>query len=586
MFGPRRLWFKARMGANRVATEPIPKRGRYVRMDAYERLVEGLPARLSPGRTQRLTEKATRDAVAAVPLANPVQAAQEIEALLERMLATSWSGGERLAALEHLAGPVVSLCAGIERHIGAEPYPLPPASAERAAMAQRLEWMLASAYAIGVHELCAPAGKVPMFKGKLVTAACVAALGYASEALLWAYRQYRAAPAGVWQLLHAVYAFAAECGLADQPADDPQVAGATVSTRAVYMQALLLAASNPYRFSTQELRDAVAVIRCVAGQCRLQPASGAGIGVDTHGDSGPQYIAADPAPSGTLALDVEPATRIFAERAAAWPVAEDALELPLPGGGVQPASRRFLKHLEAGWTTAARGYGRLAANHALDVAVGMRALHYALSGGVDFATFVRRVQGEAMTAGRHGLKSATPWPVTADTAEPPVFHGEVLDQSEGGYRLRLQCSAVDGTRLRIGDVIGLATATEAAAERDWMVGIVRWLTHTDDGELLGIELLHRTARAAGLRPVLIGGEPLVAQRAIELPGAAVDAGVSLLVASRFARNVASVEMVLPALASDWKSAAEASVWKFAGAEEVGTGCVRVNLVPMAEAVRA
>ncbi|HEX7349312.1 MAG TPA: hypothetical protein VF264_06685 [Rhodanobacteraceae bacterium] len=555
-------------------------------MDAYERLVEGLPTRLSPGRTQRLTEKATRDAVAAIPLANPVQAAQEVEGLLERMLATTWNGGERLAALEHLAGPVANLCAGIERHIGAEPYPLPPASAERAATAQRLEWQLACAYAIGMHELCAPAGKVPMFKGKLIAAASVAALAHASEALQWSYRQYRAAPAGVWRLLHAVHAFAAECDVADQPADDPQVAGAVVSARAAYLQALLLAASNPYRFSTQELRNAVAAIRCVAGQCRLQAPTDAGVGIDAQADVGPHYVAGDAWQPGMLALDVEPATRIFAERSAAWPETTDALELPAPGGGVQPASRRFLDHLKAGWITAARGYGRIPANHVLDVAVGMRALHYALAGGVDFATFVRRVQGEAMTAGRHGLKSAAPWPVTTDAAEPPAFRGEVLDQSEGGYRLRLQCGVVEGTRLRIGDVIGLATAADTVADRDWMVGVIRWLTHTDDGELLGVELLHRTARAAGVRPITVAGEPLVAQRAIELPGAEGDVGLSLLIANRFPHHVTTVEIVLPALVSDWKTAAEASLWKFAGAEEVGAGCVQVNLLPAAEAVRA
>ena len=556
-------------------------------MDAYQRLVEGLPARLPPGRTQRLNEKSVREAVAGVPLANPVQAAQEIEQLLDRMLATTWVGGERLAALVHLAGPVASLCAGIERHIGAEPYPLPPASAERAATAQRMEGKLACTYALGLHELCAPAGKVPMFKGKWIPAAAAAALTHAGEALLWAYRQYQAVPEGTWRLLHAVYAFAVESGAAGQPVDAALAGATAASARAAYMQALLLAASNPYRFSTRELHDAVAAIRCVAGECRLREGADTGIGVDAHADGGPRYMAADAQHAGVLALDTAPAARIFEERIALLPAGVEAVDLPLPDGGVRATTRHFLRYLQAGWATTARGYGRITASHELTVAIGMRALHYALAGGVDFATFVRRVQGDAMTVGRHALPSAAAWLVSGDAAQPPMLRGEVLDQSEGGYRLRLKCSADDGARLRIGDVIGLATADDdAATEGDWMVGIIRWLTHAADGELLGVELLHRTARAAGLRPVTRGGERLVAQRAIELPGAGGDAGLALLVANRFAGDVATVELVLPALASDWKASAEAALWRLAGTEDLGAGCVRINLVALPEAVRA
>ena len=70
-------------------------------MDAYQRLTEDLPARLPPGRSQRVSEKATREAVAGLPLANPAQALQEVEQVLDGLLATTWSGGERIAALAH-----------------------------------------------------------------------------------------------------------------------------------------------------------------------------------------------------------------------------------------------------------------------------------------------------------------------------------------------------------------------------------------------------------------------------------------------------------------------------------------------------
>ncbi|TAN05763.1 MAG: hypothetical protein EPN38_10400 [Rhodanobacteraceae bacterium] len=550
-------------------------------MDAYQRLLEGLPNRLPPVRSRRMGEKAVRDAIAVVPLANPAQAASEVEHLLDAVLAAVWSGGERMAALAHLYAPVASLCRDVEHKLGAESYPLPAGNAARAALAQRLEWKLACACALGVHEWCAPVGKIPLFKTKAVAAACVAGLLHAGQTLLWAYRQYAAPPAGAWRLLHGLYAFAQEAGVADQAVADPLVAGAATAARSVYLQALLLAASGPQRFSARELRDAEAAIRCVADACGLAPGHGPGLGVDAGSDAGPAYIAEDGWSASTLALDVAPAARTFDECCALLPAGAEQVELPRPGG-VQRVRVEFLRHVQAGWVTAARSHGRLAASHSLEVVVGMHALHYVLAGGVDFATFVRRVHSQAIAGGHHELASASAWAVGADGLAPPVLRADVLDQSEGGYRLRMQVDGSEGARLRVGDMVGLATAADSADERDWMVGLVRWLKHADAGELVGVELLHRTARAAGLRPVGADGKPLVPQRAVELPDNGQDR-LSLLVASRFARDAATAEVVLPALASDWKVPAAAGVWRLGGAEDLGAACVRLTLVRQSDA---
>jgi hypothetical protein len=552
-------------------------------MDPYQRLIEGLPERQSPGRSSRATEKAMREAVASLPLANPTQALGEVEQLLDGMLATAWSGGERAAALAHLHAPVASLCHGIATRIGAESHPLTPAGAAQAAAAQRLELKLASACAIGLHELCAPAGKPPRFKGKLVTTTLVAGLAHAMRALQWACRQYQAPPAGLWLRLHALYAFATAIGVAEQAVDSPLPDDGPRTAHATYAEALLLALSDPHRFSAQELQHACAVIRCVAGQCDLRPALAPGLAVDTLADSGPGFVDAPRLATspGMLAVNVEPVVRVFDERIALLPAGSDAVRLPCPGGRALDVSARFLRHLQAGWETAARGHGRLLASHALDVVVGMHALHYVLAGEVDFATFVRRVNSEAVAAGQRGLVKA--WPTNSDGAQPACLRGEVLDQSAGGYRLRLHPGDCDGTRLRIGEVIGLAATVEAAEEREWMVGVVRWLTHTEDGESVGVELLHRSARAAGLRPVTREGEALVPQRAVELPGADGQAGLSLLVTSLFAGDVAKVEVILPALPSDWQGAATVGTWRYGGAEPLGAACIRVALAADSDA---
>lgn len=466
--------------------------------------------------------------------------------------------------------------------MGADPHPLPAASAERAAAAQRMEWQLACGYAVGLHELCAPAGKLPRFKGKLAAAAAVAGLVHASRVLVWAYRQYRTPPPGVWRLIHVLHAFAGELGLADQAVEDACLGGGQVSARNVYAQTLLLAISNPYRFSARELKDASAVIRCVGGYCGLARAGTQGVSVDTSADAGPGYVAEEQlaAGAGVLALDLQPVEHIFDERIALLPRGASLLDLPRPGGGVVTTPVALLRRLQAGWTTAARGHARFPASHVLELVVGMHALHYALAGNLDFATFIRQVHGEAITVGRHELASA--WLSNTDTARPLPVRAEVFDQGEGGYRLRLQAS--DGARLRIGEVVGLAPASDDEDERDWMVGIIRWLRLEDEHVWLGVELLHRTARAAGVRPVAANGETLVPQRAVELPGCVPDGGLALLVMNHFPGDATTAEVVLPPLASDWNASAAVGVWRCEGDEVLGSACVRVNLVREAPAL--
>lgn len=544
-------------------------------MDSYERLIDGVPMRLSTGRSHRGSEKAIREAVSGLPLANPAQALREVEQILDGMLAANWSGGERIAALEHLRVPIYALCADVERRIGSESHPLPPATAEWAAAAQRLQMKMAAGYSIGLHELCAPAGKVPRFKAKLALTAAVHGLVQADAALLWAYRLYQAPPAGLWRHAHALYAFARELGIAELEAPDNIANGQRQSARDVYAQLILLATSNPYRFSARELEEARHVCHSMAPLCALDSAGDRGIAVDVGSDAGPGYIPEERVAAGSsvMSVDVAPVVRALDERMGLLPMGVNALDLPLPGGGRVATTTRFLNHVLAGWGNASRGHARLSATHALDVVVGMLALHYALAGDVDFATFVRQVHGDAITVGRHDLQAS--WMAASDSARPRVFRGEVLDQSEGGYRMRL--SVADGLRMRIGDVIGLAAVVDDVDARDWMVGIIRWLRHDGESVLLGIELLRREARAAGVRAVTADGEVLTPQRAVELRDGDGAEQLSLLVTHPFTGNVTAVEVALPRLASDWRSHAGVASWKPCGVESLGPTCFRVTL---------
>lgn len=547
------------------------------RVDAYERLVEGLPPRASVPRAARNAPRVVGDAISSLPLANPALAAPRVDGLLDEMLGAAWSGSARIATLGSLDGPVAALCRGVWRALSRAAHPFAEPDAGRATFARRLHWKLARNHAVGVYELCAPTGEPPMLRRKLVTAAIVAALTHAGRALVWSYRQYRAPDAGVWRLLHALYAFAVKVGVAEHvPPDTRRVAGRPVSARDAYVQALLLALANPYRFAAAELADAIGVLACIAPHCPIGRVVAGGVPVDTNADDVPAGSVEGRAVSGPdcMMVDVRRVLQVIERRIAAVPAEGCRVALPVgPGQPVVDAPIGFLHRLGAGWTATARGHARLAASHSLDLVGGMRGLHYALAENSGFEAFVRQVERDAGKPDRGTPRSGTP--SRRDSAEPWTVRADVLDQSEGGYRLRVK--EPGAARLGVGALVGFAVPVEGVDERGWMVGVIRWMYREADALRLGVELLARVARAAGVRPVSGAGAALAPQRAVELPGSGEHDGLSLLLNHRLAHDIDTVELALPPLASEWGARATVDTWRCRAVEALGAACVRMTL---------
>lgn len=546
-------------------------------MDAYARLGQELSAHLLRGAPRRITAKAALAAVAGLPLANPVQAARECGQLLDAMLATAWRGGDRSTVLARLRAAVDGLCRGVAQSLLAERHPLPPAAAESAGMAQQLTWRLACNDALALHELCAPAGRVPRFRGRApAVAACAAGLYHGGQALAWAYRQYRAPPSGTWRFIHALYAAADELGIAREPAAEACFDGGPVSARDVYAQVLLLALSNPYRFSAPELEEAQALTAFLASECVLAGADARGFAIDPGADAGPGYVAGErvAAGAGALVLDVTPATRLMKQHVRFSAAPSDPVELARPDGRTITTSTGFLRRIASGWGSIERGHDRLPASHRLDAAFGMHAAHYVLAGNSDFQAFVARVESDA--TGMPAPEALVASPGGREPARPQPFRAEVLDQGEGGYRLRLQ--GADGQSVRIGEIVALAPAAEDPDDREWMVGVVRWLRLENAHACVGIELLHRVARAAALRPLQSDAAAAAPLRAIDVSGGAESEGLVLLV-SHAPPGVATAEITLPARAADWISRARVATCGVASVATLGSACFQVKLEP-------
>jgi hypothetical protein len=545
--------------------------------DSYARLIEDLPVRVAPERGQVASARAMREFIEHLPMANPAQAARDVGAMLDAMQATRWPAGDRVDALEALRVPVANLCEGIEQQLGVESHPLPPAKEKLVETAWAFHRGLARNYALALHELCA-GGKLPVFKGKAAATAAVRALTHLGVVLEWSYRLYRTPPAGAWRRLHALHRFAQQISVADKPVADALPDGAELDVRQAYAHALLLALSNPYRFSARELREAWLLTRCFAPYCALGPAAGAAIAVDENSDDGPGYVPEERAlaQGGIFAVDLAPLKRFLEDYAALQPPGIERLSFRQRGGASVDVPIVFLHRLRSSWAGAAeRGFVRLGAGHELDTVIGLHALHFVLAGNQDFSTFMQRIRGNtiALTSREH----AASWTAGADNTRPQVLSAQVLDQSLGGYRLQLHTAGTT-LRVRVGELIGLAPPTEDGEAQEWMVGLIRWLRTDEESVFAGVELLARRAHAAGVR-LSVGGDELRApQRAVAVAAADRKGGAtSLLVAHLFDQRATAVELTVPADPANWASRPTVREHAVTAIDEISPAYYRVSI---------
>lgn len=551
----------------------------------YERLVEDLPPRSSPRGDAPTSARAVRERVTHLPLASPELAAREIGTLLEDMLRSLWTGGERIEALEALRVPLAGLCDGYERQLQSESHPLPVAKVRLAEAALEFQRRLARNYALAVHELCSPSGGVPLLKRRTVAQALVRALEHARLALLWSYRLYRTPPAGLWRQLHTLYRFAAESGLETRRSEDAATADAT-DARSAYAHALLLALSNPYRYSLRELVDAEVLTRWLAPHATLAAGrgDGAAFALDAEGDRGPGYLPEEreAGEAGQLAVDVAPALAFLAREAALRPGADEALVLRTRDRGALTLGRGFIERVTHGWAggAAPREHARIGAVHELDTVIGMHGLHYVLAGRVDFDHFMHEVRGAAITLGEQA--HAASWTATGgDAARLSTQRARALDQSLGGYRLLWDAGSA--VRTRIGELIGLALPPVEGEPQEWMVGVLRWLRIDGEGGVdAGVELLARRALAAGVRTLATGGAASTPMRGVLLRGDAGDA-TDLLVPTLFDRSARLLEVASQGLPDDWRAAPRVERRRVVEMSEASSAYYRVSLAPSAAA---
>lgn len=529
--------------------------------DWLNRLSRDWPERHPPFRDDFATDpRAVRNWLNHLPLANPAATSRQLLDALMVMNRMRIEPQQRLEALELLRGPVLQVIGTIDRQILVETFPLPPAKLQQARSAQDFEREIALGYVQILHDFCAPAGKVPFLKGKSVALAAVRALQHYGNLLAKAYTLYHTPPVGVWLRLHDVFVAAVSLKLDDKGSPDPSLGGAELSPRHAYAHALLLALSNPYRYTQREMADVFALTRALAPYCQIGQgrASVAGFAVLTDRDQGVGYVPEErqAAAVGLLSFDPQPVQRMIEGHVQLLPPGADLLSFRLKGGPAVQARRAVVDRLMRSWGgSAERGHARLPAGHQLDTVVGLHALHHVLAGNEDFDAFLRRVRGQAISLAARD--SAVSWATQSSELKPAIQRARVLDQSLGGYRL--VWDKADLARAKVGELVGLtpsSSAEDEEEERDWMVGVIRWIRIDDaDSVDAGIELLARRAQPVGIASFEPTGSVRAAMRGVLLLDQDNDHALTVLAPHLFDRHAHELELTRPADPMDWETRA-------------------------------
>lgn len=485
---------------------------------AYQSLRDHLPERSTPGVDAFQTDpRRVKAWIDALPRANQQATLQLLTAALQSLRGSRLDGVVRLGALEALRPVVLDAIAHLGQQVQGSSFPLPPAKEKIAEQVLWFQRELALGYRTAVVEACAPAGSVPFMRGGQVTLALARALTHASRQLAESYALYRTPEPGAWLALHGLFRFAQGAGLADKAIDDA-VERVALTPRRLYAHALLLALSNPYRFTQREQQELWPVTRDLGAllSVEAQRSGDGALAVPVDEDRGPGYLPEERVSDGQALLWIDLAgLRRLLDDALVGNV-DGMLHIRLGRGHTLVATGDLLRRLRQSWGQASdRGHQRLGAGHTLDSVIGLSGLHYYLAGRLDFDSFMREVRGVgAMNDERVAWAHAG-----SGASRIPTARARVLDQSLGGYRL--VWDRAEAVRARVGELVGLTAALGDGEtdreQRHWMVGVIRWLRYDPQGGVdAGIELIARRAHAVGLRSIDRAGVHRAPLRGIQI----------------------------------------------------------------------
>jgi hypothetical protein len=248
-------------------------------------------------------------------------------------------------------------------------------------------------------------------------------------------------------------------------------------------------------------------------------------------------------------------------------LAEMASDVPVP----DYIGLDLLRHLAHAWgVMKKRSFRRSRSSGPMKICVGLRTLHYYISGGVEFADqlgtteallrreinpflYERAAQRDASPRdvwdNAFDLRGAkipvnpliddpnrillnTRRPQTRDAVEAsyPYYDSEILDTSPSGYCVRWTTPLPN--QLQTGELLAIREREDAR----WCIAVSRWIRHSDQETLMGIELLAPKAIPIAVRMLQKRGNSTDYHRAVLLPALEAIGQPAMLITPRLPYN--------------------------------------------------
>ena len=475
--------------------------------------------------------------LARLPLADSVQAAQQLYQALYTLNRMPLDADDRLLLMELYRKPVAAVSAGLQPHFARLSLPLKPRLKQLADFICQLHMEMAYGYK---HVIKAGLDERQPAESEVFLFAVERAIRYLGEVLLRSYQMYMPAAPGLWKEIHGFYRYV-EQHQRDQQLLAVEDVEAGVTVRGTYLQALMLGLCGPYQLPQNECHQVNAFLARWVQKVTLGPVTPS---IDPVGHFLIDFETDHPAVPFPRDVPWRAAPALRSVDAVELArVAHDFSKLLQKGTAPQTLGLGFecsgagcidtLKRMLRFWGLAGhRQFSRRRLHQPLSLCVGLNAVHFFSSGQQPFTpprTPVIVTEHELVLPDRATLEAELTEEISVTAPRPELFRvdsrWQLRDESAGG--LSLARSGDLGGSIRVGDLLGI----QNPALNQWRIGVVRWVKSADTLHVeVGAEMLAPQGHPLAVRPAGLDAVPY-SQALLLAPIEVLRQPATLLVAS-------------------------------------------------------
>jgi hypothetical protein len=428
--------------------------------------------RAAPPKDLEVRPKQAKAWIDGLPIAQPLEAARKLAAYLASVNRAKVGLEDRIAILDAARPMSTTILDELDAVYGKSGPPHGQKARDALGAARSLLAELASGYKSVIVEA---AGKALAFGAKKQMPLLVLrAIEYLFAQQRAAYKSYTPVPAGLWNELHHLYLFADKHKFAADPAD-PETKSTVMDG---YTEALLLSLTDPYKLVPGEADRVIAQMRGSRGMVTLgqarpatKPSGHFLVPCDTDKPPKPMLSANEEAggPNWRL-LD----TNLLVDKIRTRKQAVETGNVSqTTSKSLGPEGVALLGKLVTLWGDPPKRAHRRDPIEEMSVAlcIGLKAIgHY-----VSASSAAAQAEAEVEAIARGTTVPLLIIPDDETSRQLPVHEWEVVNQSEGGLKVRRTGNSVQG--IGVGEAIGI----KWVGRPYWTIAVARWITVLDDG---------------------------------------------------------------------------------------------------------